>query len=345
MDKKTAITLGIIVALMVVLITAVFVMDAGTEKVDKNTIITVENEPYTVQEFEQFAKILNYEESGDINIKMTETETLSMLDRFLQQKIYLKAAKSHDIVLDSGDIGDYSGDYDDDKDVYQGANVSKEYYVQYNTEKDLVEELQINFSEYYTLDDERYTTIKDSFEENDMYKTYEFRLMMIPYEVPTSGDEETDILEDESGETEDLSKEAQLKVAEDVLARIKSGESFEELSKEFGSTRLTFEGNQYTLVNGDKEYATSPLLESKLNNHEVYDKALEMNSGDISEIIDDEDDTAFYILKIESLQDGFVGEAEEELKQALLSELADEIVSEGIKFELNQSAYVRTMYK
>ena len=125
MDKKTAITLGIISAIIVILVAVVFIMDAGTEKVDKNTIITVNNKQYTVQEFNEFAKILNYEESGDINIDMSEAETLAMLDRFLLQKIYLDAAEKHNVKLDSGDNSDYSGDYEKSKEVFQTANVTQ----------------------------------------------------------------------------------------------------------------------------------------------------------------------------------------------------------------------------
>lgn len=342
MDKKTGIILGIIAAIVVILVAMVFVMDSKVETMDKNTILVVEGENFTIDEFEKFAKIINFEESGDITKKMTEEETMSMLDAFLIQKIYLNAAKKHDIKLESGDTKNFESNYEDDIASFNSGDISKEDYIKYETETALVEKLQRNIGDYYTLPDDIYEEIKESFKGEDLYKTYGFRLMQIPYELPKSG-ESGEIAEDE--EKEDLSRETQLKVAEDVLQRIKSGESFEELSKEYGSTRFTFKGNEYTLVNGDLEYTTSPLLQSKINNEKVYNAVLEMNSGDLSEIIEDEEYTSFNILKLESLEEGFVGQGEEEIKAVLLNEYANDIVAQGVKFEMNQSAYIRALYK
>lgn len=343
MDKKTGIILGIIAAIVVVLVAMVFVMDSKVETMDKNTILVVEGENYTIDEFQKFAKIINHEESGDITKKMTEEETMSMLDAFLIQKIYLNAAKKHNIELESGDKANFESDYEDDIVAFNSGDISKEDFIKYETETALVEKLQRNIGDYYTLPDDIYEEIKESFKGEDLYKTYGFRLMQIPYEVPKSG-ESGDIVEEDE-EKEDLSRETQLKVAEDVLARIKSGESFEELAKEYGSTRFTFKGNEYTLVNGTLEYTTSPLLESKLNNEKIYNAVLKMNSGDLSEIIEDEEYTSFNIVKLESLEEGFVGEGEEEIKTILLNEYANDIVAQGVKFEMNQSAYIRALYK
>ena len=122
-------------------------------------------------------------------------------------------------------------------------------------------------------------------------------------------------------------------------------EKYKEVSKEYGVTRFTFSGNEYKLVNGDLEYTTSPLLESKLGNKKIYDAVLKLNSGDVTEIIEDEEYTSFNIVKLESLEDGFVGEGEKELKSVLLSEYANDVVSSGMHFEVNQAAYIRALYK
>ena len=249
MDKKTGIILGIISAIVVILVVMVFVMDSKVEPMDKNTILVVEGENYTIDEFQKFAKIINHEESGDITKKMTEEETMSMLDAFLIQKIYLNAAKKHNITLESGDTANFESDFEDDAIAFASGDISKEDFIKYQTETALVQKLQNNIGDYYTLPDDIYNQIKDSFISENLYKTYGFRLMQIPYDAPKSGESgETDILDKDEEEKEDLSRETQLKLAESVLQRIKSGESFEELSKEYGSSRLTFKGSEYTLV-------------------------------------------------------------------------------------------------
>ena len=353
MDKKTGIILGIIGVIVVVLIAAVFIMDTNTVKLGKDTIIVVDGNEYTTQEFDMFAKIYNFEESGDIDYKMAEDETLSMLDNFLLQKIYFDAAVKHNVTLNSGDADNpetFGEDYSKDEETFKTANVSKDYYLQYREESALAEKLKMNLEDYYTLPDEIYEAVRDSFKDEDLYKTYSFRLMTIPYEVPESGDVSGDEHEghdheEESGDKEDLSREAQLAIAEDVLAKIKSGDNFEELAKEYGSTRLTFSGKEYKLINGELEYTTSPLLESKLNNEKLYDAILEMNSGDISEIIEDEEYTSFSILKLESVEEGFVGEGEKELKTILLNEYANDVVAGNVDYDMNEAGYLRSLYK
>lgn len=358
MDKKTGIILGIIGAIVVILIAIVFVMDTKTVKLDKNTLLIVEGKEYTTNEFEKYSKLYNNENNSDINKKMTEEETLTMMDQFLLHKIYLDAAEKHNVEIPSGDIANFESDYDKDSSKFANANISKEDFIKYKTETRTVEELKYNLDDYYALPDDIYEAVRDSFIEEKMYNTYAYRLMTIPYEAPKSGDasgdtsgDVVDILEeglssrDTSGDKEDLSREAQLKVAEDVLAKIKSGDNFEELSKEYGSTRFTFSGNEYKLVNGEIEYTTTPLLESKLGKKELYDVVVAMQSGDVSEVIEDKEGTSFNIIKLESKEDGFVGEGEKELKTILLNEYADDVVAGNAHYEMNQSAYIRALYQ
>ena len=261
--------------------------------------------------------------------------------------------KKHNVEIPSGDVANFESDYDKDSSIYVNANISKEDYVKYKTETGTVQELKYNLDDYYTLPNDTYEAVRKSFEEEKMYNTYSYRLMTIPYEAPKSGDESGDVVDiledglssgDVSGDKEDLSRDAQLKIAEDVISRIKSGESFEELAKEYGSTRLSFSGNEYKLINGEIEYATTPLLESKLGKKDLYDVVIAMNSGDVSEVIEDKEGTSFSIIKLESKEDGFVGEGEKELKTILLNEYADDIVAGNAHYEMNQSAYIRALY-
>ena len=353
MDKKTGIILGVIAALVVVLVAVAFAMDSKTEKLGKDVIVVVEGNEYTTQEFNKYAKIINHAQ-GDINKKMTEEEINAMLDSFLLHKVYLDAAIKHNITVESGETSSFSGDYDKEAKTFASANISKEDFVQYKTDEAIAQKLQMNFEDYYSLPKETYDAVVEAYKEQDLYKSYSFRLMTIPYEAPTSGDESgdtVDVLENEagsgdvSGDKEDKSRDAKLKVAEEVLAKIKSGDSFEELAKEHGSMRFTFVGSEYTLLNGELEYAVSDVLKSKLGNDDLYNAALEMNSGDVSEIIEDEEYTSFNILKIESIEEGFVGEAEKEFKSILLNQEAQNLVMQNVHYELNPAAYMRALYK
>lgn len=351
MDKKTGIIIGIITAVIVILVAVVFVAEGKTEKLDSNVILKVNNVNYTVDEFNIFSKLSN-DESNEIDKKMTEDETSAMMENYLIRKIYNDAAKNHDIMLESGDLENFEQEYDANKEKYLKSNISKDDYLKYKTEEKLAQSLKNNISEYYELPVDIYNQIADSYKESDMYNSYSFRMMSIPYEEKSGDDASGDVSGDasgdtnvtESGDTEDLSRDVQLKVAEDVLTKIKSGDDFETLAKEFGSTRLSFKGNSYTLINGETEYATTPLLSSKLGNEDLYNAVIKLNSGDTTEIIEDKDYTSFYIVKLESVEEGFVGESLKELKEVLLSQYADEIIAESATYEVNQGAFLRAIY-
>lgn len=354
MDKKTSIILGVIAAVIVVLVAAVFVMDSKTVNYDKNTLMIVEGKEYSVQEFEKFAKLTNHE-NGDINKVMTEEETMTMLDNFLLQKIYMEAAIKHNIVLESGDTQNIPSDYDKDASVYVAANISKEDYIKIKTDNALVDKLKYNLDDYYTLPNEIYDQLVENFKNEGMYKTYSYRLMNIMYDEPKSGDESGDVVEileeglssgdTESGDVEDRTRETKLAIANSVLEKIKSGDSFEELAKEHGSTRLSFVGNDLQMLNGEIEYATIPLLQSKLNSENLYNIVLDMKSGDITDVIEDEESNTFQIVKVESIEEGFVGEGEKELKSVLINEYANDIVSANMHYDMNEAGYIRALYK
>lgn len=349
MDKKTGVIIGIISAVIVVLIAIVFVTESKTEGVDKNVIMTVNGVNYTVDDFNIFAKLVNDDESDDINKNMSEEEIEEMLNDYLIRKIYSDDAKDHDIELESGDLEKFEEDYANDIEKYAKANISKEEYIKYQTEKTLEQTIKNDISKYHELPTDTYNQIVENYQAADLYKSYAFRMINIPYEKETSGDTSGDISGDvtsttESGDEEDMSREAQLKVAEDVLAKIKSGDDFETLAKEYGSMRLSFTGNNYTLINGEIEYSPAPFLSSKLGNEDLYEAVIKLNSGDVTEIVEDEDYTAFYIVKLEAVEDGFVGESLKELKEVFLSQYADDIVAQNTKYEVNQSAFIRVIY-
>lgn len=299
-------------------------MNAINSKVDENTLFVVGGKQYKIEEYKIFEKISNFE-LGDINKIMDEKQKLTMVDNFLLHKIYLTSAINHNITLEKNETESFSSEFDINEVVFNGVNISKDDYIKYREETAIVEKLKVDFEEYYELSDEIYNTVRDSFIENNLYKTYSFRIITIEYESNLN------------------SKEEKLIVANNVINKIKAGEDFEKLAKEYGSTRLTFKGNEYVLVNGDLEYATSPLLESKLNSKELYNAIIKMQNVGITEIIEDEQNTCYQILKLESIEDGFVGEGERELKSILLNEYSNDILVDEIEYKINQSAIYKVI--
>lgn len=300
-------------------------MNAINSKVDENILFVVGGKQYNVEEYKIFEKISNFE-LGDINKIMDENQKLIMVYNFLIHKIYLTSAINNNITLEENEIKSFSNDFNTNESVLNAANISKDDYIKYKEETAIVEKLKANFGEYYELPNDIYTKVRDSFIKDNLYKTYSFRIITIAYE---------DNLK---------SKEEKLIVANNVINKIKAGEDFEKLAKEYGSSRITFAGNNYKLVNGDLEFATSPLLESKLNNKELYNAIIKMQNGEITEIMEDEQNTCYQILKLESIEDGFVGEGEKELKNILLNEYANDILADEIEYKVNQSAISKVLY-
>ena len=168
---------------------------------------------------------------------------------------------------------------------------------------------------------------------------------MFGYDQNVSGDQSGDNSGDVSGDSDtSKSRENVLAKAERVLAEVRASGDFEALAKENASYRITFKGAGYAFVNGEIEYATSPILESKVNCHELYHALIETNSGDTTEVIEDEEGSAFYFAKLENVQEGFVGEAEKELKEILLLQYANTLVMSDVKYEINTAAVMRVLY-
>ena len=92
------------------------------------------------------------------------------------------------------------------------------------------------------------------------------------------------------------------------------------------------------IVNGDLEYAVYPVLESKIGNAELYEKFKALNVGEITEVVDDAENNMLYLAKLENVEDGFVGEAETEVKQILLSQYQETLIANENTYDINMTA-------
>lgn len=341
MDKKNII-IGVIAAVVVALIVAVFAMSSGVPKVSKDIMVTVDGAEYTIDDFEIYKYIKN-EADGDISKELTVDELTTMVDEFVKSKVYVSAANKKGIRVPSEEEETYKNDYAGKASTYKKYGISESDYLRYARDEYKEKELSNNFANYYELPEEYYNDFVDSYTGDK--KSYEFRIMMFGYDADVSGDVSGDTSGDASGDSGDSkSRENVLAKVEKTLAEVKASGDFEALAKENASYRPTFAGASYVYVNGTIEYATTPLLETKLNNTDLYNALIKLNSGDTTEIIEDTEGNVFYFAKLENVQEGFVGEAASELKDLLLLEDAQTLIMKDVAYEVNNSAMMRVLY-
>lgn len=337
MDKKNII-IGVIAAVVVALIVAVFAMSSGVPKVSKDIMVTVDGAEYTIDDFEIYKYIKN-EADGDISKELTVDELTTMVDEFAKSKVYVSAANKKGIRVPSEEEETYKNDYAGKASTYKKYGISESDYLRYARDEYKEKELSNNFANYYELPEEYYNDFVDSYTGDK--KSYEFRIMMFGYDADVSGDTSGDASGD-SGDSK--SRENVLAKVEKTLAEVKASGDFEALAKENASYRPTFAGASYVYVKGTIEYATTPLLEAKLNNTDLYNALIKLNSGDTTEIIEDTEGSVFYFAKLENVQEGFVGEAASELKDLLLLEDAQTLIMKDVAYEVNNSAMIRVLY-
>lgn len=365
---------NIIVICILVVITAlliyVFAISANVKKVDLNVLMTLNDEEYSIDDFYKYRTITN-EKNGDISKVVSGDELETMLDDFTKFKIYAYAANTKNITVPEEKITEFKTTYADKQSTFNQYGITEEDYIKYSEEDYKNTELSNNFSSYYELPEEYYNELAESYSGDQ--KTYSYRLMYFAYDEPevesetisgdsgetvsgeaisgesedvtleeTSGDTET---EDTAEETEDRSRDTILAKAQSVLDQLNNGGEFESLAKENASYRISFVGSSYQLLNGELEYSTSPLIQSKLNSEVLYNKIKEMQAGETSEVIEDEESNSLYILKLENVEDGFVGDGDKELREVLLSEYKDTLVLNGISYDVNQATLLKVLYQ
>lgn len=351
MNKKM-IVVSVIAVVIVALVIGVFAMSAGAPKTDTQTLLTINGKGYTVDEFNKYAAIKS-EANGDITKarNMTSGDKETMLNDYMQEKMYLASAEKKGITAPSGEVDNYKSEYASKSATLSGYGVTEEDYISYKENDYKINELKNNFSNYYELPSEYYNQFVAGYS-GDELKSYAFRIMSFNYEAPkedsgdveasgeTSVSGETEATTNESGEEEkeDKSKEAVLAKAQNIREQLVNSGDFEALAKENGSYRIAFKGSAYTLVNGDLEYAVYPVLESKIGNAELYEKFKALNVGEITEIVDDAENNMFYLAKLENVEDGFVGEAETEVKQILLSQYQETLIANENTYDINMTA-------
>lgn len=342
MDKKQTIIVSIISAIVLIMIIAVVIVSEKTPRLKNDEVLKVGEKVYTTQDLRKFSYIKN-EIAGDINKVLSDEEKQSICDQFVQQKIYAAAASTKKIIFPSGDETGALNTYESKKEQFEAKGITSGDYLAYAEDEYLYNTLSRDFGAYYTLPEEIYTKFTSQYSGDDL-KTYSFRKMMFRYEEPESGDtlESGDSTEEPK---EDRSIETMRAKAEKALEDVKNGVDFEEVAKENADMDLVFTSSGISRVNGELQHSISPSLNYKINaTAEVVEKIKTMKSGEITDVMIDEEGKRLFIVKVESIEDGFVGEADNEVRAELLNENVLDIIIKSVNYQDNVSGMLKYMY-
>ena len=293
------------------------------------------------------------ESNGDITKTLTDEEKETLFGEFIQSKVYASVATEKSILFPEEELTRAKKDYEEKAETFSKYGISEEDYIRYAEDEYKMMNLSSNFGTYYKLPDEYYQEFVDYYS-GDELKTYSYRMMNFRYEVPESGEsgdvshEEHDYDHEHEEITEpedDRTQETVLAKAQTALAAVKSGDDFETVAKEYSDGTYTISQNSLLFLNGEMQYAIEPVLESKLGSTEVYEAVKKLEIGEYTDIIEVPDSTTYYFVKVENIEDGFVGKAADEVKEQLLYEYQETLLIEDLDYEANQAALVRFLYK
>lgn len=293
MDKKS---IGTVVAIGIILlgiIIAVFVYDGAVN----TTIVDVNGTKYDKSDFESYLKVWQYE-NGDTAVDMDEK-----FETYKVYKLYTQYTDLYDIELPSGEKVTELTDTEKTK-VETEYNLSESEYMRVKTEIAEVDYLFNNLQDYWIVSDEEYKEHQTGNE--DMFKTYDYRVMQVPVKAAEekSGDVSGESLSgDVSGDNSEEARKIEAKSrAVEALAKVKSGDSFEEVAKEYGTSRIVYTPAGYSVINGTLESISGLYMEDYLWEENVIKALKTLNKGEYSEIYENEGSYMFVYL--EDIRDG-----------------------------------------
>lgn len=297
----------------------------NNEGFTKEQFLRIDEDFYTISELEKFIymyKIAN--EYEDKNINLNEIE--DFLYEFLAIKFYCKQADKLEIDFPAEELQKAKEYYSGEVAKFNEYGITEEEYLKYATEDYRSLHLASNFAEYYELPDEMYQEFVNSFS-GDELKTYTFRCALFVYEEPET-----------SGEVEYISEIEAKDNAKIALDLIKKGGDFETIVDEYSNASFIINPDLEYFVNGEEDYAIQPLLASKLGSSELAKAVEKLKPGEYTDVFELPNVPYYAFVKLEKMEDGFVGEADAEVRELLLEEYESSIVYDEVDYDLNQDA-------
>lgn len=302
MEKKQlgiAIALGVI---LLVIIGSVFVYDTQIN----TSILEVNGQKYDVEDFKSYLKVWQYENGAEYPVDVDD-----MFEQYSIYKLYYQYVKKYKVALNEENAVAELTDTQKEE-LAQNYNLSDSEYMRVKQEIALVDYLYANLQDYFIVSEEEYNEHKTGNE--DKFKTYDYRVMQVSVESAeeTSGDSLSgDASGDVSGDnSEQARKDRAMSRAVEALAKVKSGDSFEEVASEYGSYRIVYNASGYNLVNGNLETVSGLYMNDFIFDQNVIDALTTLQVGEYSQIYDEE--SAYVFVYLEAVRDG-LDEAEDNL--------------------------------
>ena len=93
-----------------------------------------------------------------------------------------------------------------------------------------------------------------------------------------------------------------------------------------------------------KQILPKLLLQDKLGSEAIYNAVKDLGSGECSELVEDEEQNVINFVKVETVEDGFTGEADKELREILLYQFQENLILEDVHAHTNQDALIDLLY-
>lgn len=292
MDKKSIVVLGVLGIILLVIIGAVFIYDG---KINTN-IVEVNGEKYSKSDFESYVKVWQYQNGS------TPVDMETIFSNYQVYKLYSQYLEKYDVELPSGEQVPALTDAEKTK-LEQDYNLSESEYMRVKTEIAEIDYLFANLQKYWVVSEEEYNTHKEGNE--DKFKMYDYRVMQVAVDPAPekSGDGSGDNSGDTSGDTsEQARKDAAKSKAVIALAKVKSGDKFEDVAKEYGTTRITYTNGGYSIVNGNLESISGLYMDSYLWDANIIKALQTLKPGEYSEIYESE--SSYVFVYLENIREG-----------------------------------------
>lgn len=352
MEKKTGIIVIIIGVIILAMILLAVALDSKTGEMSSNEVLRINSEVYTRAEFEEYIKYLLYENDGEMvideenhhedieaGVAISEIFKSDALNDFSKMKLYGLVAEAKKVKITDDEMEVIDSEFEANKDKILAYGLTEKEYKSIAKQQSLMNRISDYPSDYIDLSDEIVEAYTSVYSGDDL-KSYTYRIIEVGYDADKVSGE---VSGESSGELIPGNKEEKQTYINTLIARINSGESFENVAKS-GDNRIIFSGNDLQFGTGLEEYSAKFFLEQRMSK-ELYEATLKTNEGELTDVVDT--GSSFQVALIEKIEDGIVGKSKEELVELLTSEYqVDLIYNEYVKnFEVNTSAVTRITIK
>lgn len=301
MQKMQKIGIIVISVFLIGLIIFVALYDSVIDK----TILKINGEKYTVEDFNNFANLVELDQGQEMDLK-------ELYEEYVNRKLYCQKALDFGITLTEEELKTIDEHYESaevNKETLAQLGFTKEVYVEYLKQATLATKFSNMAPDMYPITDEQYVEYKK--ELADQLEMYNYRILEVYNEVPEESEDKTI--------TEEIKQATKAKI-EGALDRIKNGEDFETVANEYDPTGLSQLIEGYSV--GQVRSVPKMLLADTLQNEVLYSELLKLEAGNYTNII--ETSNGYIVARLESVEPELNEEYDEAFRNALNAENAQQ---------------------